>query len=163
MNITEAFSTTDGAIETIAAVAHETNRRYAQTLGDDSIPPWSSAPDWQRNSVVTGVAWAAGRAQPPTPGEAHENWRRDKLSAGWTYGPTKDAALKTHPNLISFSDLPVEQRAKDAIFLGVVLPLLNLAGLRSDGPEPESQPAQSELPLDPPGDTPPGDTTPTNP
>ena len=39
----------------IASVCHEANRAYCLALGDDSQLPWSDAPDWQRESAVSGV------------------------------------------------------------------------------------------------------------
>ncbi len=43
-------------IELAAQIAHETNRAYCQSIGDQSQPPWESAPDWQRDSAIKGVA-----------------------------------------------------------------------------------------------------------
>ena len=41
--------------EQIARVAHEANRAYCQTLGDDSQPSWMDTPDWQVKSAINGV------------------------------------------------------------------------------------------------------------
>lgn len=32
----------------VAHVAHEVNRAYCQSLGDNSQPTWEDAPHWQR-------------------------------------------------------------------------------------------------------------------
>ena len=47
-------------------------------------------------------------------------WTHDKLADGWRFGPVKDADAKTHPCLLPYDDLPAWQRAKDALFLGIV-------------------------------------------
>lgn len=36
---------------------------------------------------------------------AHENWARLRMAEGWTVGPTRNDDLKTHPNLVPYSEL----------------------------------------------------------
>jgi RyR domain len=43
-----------------------------------------------------------------------------KLADGWIYGVEKDAESKTHPCLLPYAELPVEQRRKDALFRAIV-------------------------------------------
>ena len=106
-------------ISNIARVAHEVNRAYCQALGDHSQPAWKDAPQWQKDSAVDGVR--AVIANPHAPASAsHENWMREKLAAGWTYGPVKDAEKKEHPCMVPFEKPPVEQPAKDFTFRAVV-------------------------------------------
>jgi hypothetical protein len=58
--------------EDIARVGHEVNRAYCAALGDLSQAPWSSAPDWQRQSAIAGVKFV--QANPHLGPEAsHEN------------------------------------------------------------------------------------------
>lgn len=105
--------------EQIAQVAHEVNRAYCQALGDDSQPLWQDIPEWQHTSAIQGVTFVL---ENPTVGASaqHEAWLRDKEADGWKYGPTKDADKKEHPCFVPYDKLPVEQRAKDYIFRGVV-------------------------------------------
>lgn len=112
--------------ETIAIVAHEVNRAYCEALGDLSQKPWNEAPEWQRTSAIKGVAFH--RANPDaSPSLSHENWWAEKKQDGWVYGPVKDAAAKTHPCCVPYDQLPVEQRAKDYLFKGVVHALNSVA------------------------------------
>lgn len=106
------------AFALIAAAAHEVNRQYCAALGDTSQPAWEDAPDWQKNSAALGVQLHLSGEYGPE--ASHENWMRQKLAEGWTYGPVKDADKKEHPCLVSFHLLPVEQKAKDFLFRGVV-------------------------------------------
>jgi hypothetical protein len=102
-------------------IAHEVNRAYCESVGDTSQPPWTQAPDWQKASARNGVD--AALADPSrTPRQSHEGWMREKEAAGWVHGPIKDpeADPPTHPCLVPFDDLSVEQRVKDYLFLGVV-------------------------------------------
>lgn len=105
-------------ITDIAKVAHEANRAYCTAIGDDSQPPWEHAPQWQRDSAVEGVR--AHINSDLSPEQSHEAWLEHKRADGWSYGPVKDAELKQHPCFVPYAQLPVEQRAKDYIFAGVV-------------------------------------------
>lgn len=106
-------------IGTIARMCHETNRAWCELNGDHSQKPWDQAEQWQRDSAISGVRYAL--ANPGAPDSAqHDAWTADKVAAGWTYGPVKDPERKTHPCMVPFSDLPYEQRAKDALFRAIV-------------------------------------------
>lgn len=98
-----------------ARVAHEVNRRYCESLGDDSQVPWGEAPDWQKESVHAGVA--AILADPCiTPAKQHEVWLEHKKADGWIYGKAKDPEKKTHPCMVPYNKLPKAQKFKDALF-----------------------------------------------
>lgn len=105
--------------EDIARVAHEVNRSYCSALGDPSQKPWEEAPDWQKTSAVNGVNFHLANPD-AKPSESHENWLKEKLAAGWKLGPVKNEEKKEHPCCIGYEMLPLEQRAKDFIFIGVV-------------------------------------------
>lgn len=107
----------------IAGVAHEVNRAYSQSLGDDSHLPWDQAPAWQVASACSGVEHLI--LDPlSTPEQLHEAWCARKLEDGWVYGETKDEVAKTHPCLQAYSNLLPEQRTKDALFRATVRALL---------------------------------------
>lgn len=106
----------------IARVCHEVNKAYCHALGDHSQRGWDEAPQWQRDSAMLGVE--LHRNDPKAGPEAsHVSWWAEKVADGWIYGPVKDAAVKTHPCMVPFEKLPVEQQAKDYIFRAVVLAL----------------------------------------
>lgn len=109
---------TNEILEACAHVAHEANRAYCRTLGDQSQPPWDEAPVWQRNSALEGVRGVILLQNGPR--ESHEGWTRLKLAEGWRLGPEKDPVKKTHPCLVPYDELPEEQRKKDRIFIDVV-------------------------------------------
>ena len=105
--------------EDIARVCHEANRAYCRSLGDNSQSHWESAPDWQKQSAINGVRFRV--ANPKAKDSAmHENWMKEKLADGWTYGEEKNPEKKTHPCLVPYDELPVEQQRKDALFSGIV-------------------------------------------
>ena len=103
----------------IAAICHETNRAYCQTLGDDSQPTWEDAPEWQMESAAKGVEFHLANPQ-ATESASHESWLDQKRADGWAYGPVKDPANKVHPCFVPFTALPAEQQVKDALFKGIV-------------------------------------------
>lgn len=111
-------------IEAVARVAHEANRAYCAIVGDDSQPSWASAPDWQRDSAIDGVRFHVENPL-ANPIDSHANWMRMKEAEGWVYGPVKDAEAKTHPCMVEYHELPIEQRRKDSLFIGVVRALIS--------------------------------------
>lgn len=106
-------------IQDIARVAHEANRAYCLTLGDDSQAPWESAADWQKQSSITGVTGILNGTI-TKPEQAHESWLAEKKEQGWKYGPVKNAEKKEHHCFVPYSELPAEQRRKDSLFFAVV-------------------------------------------
>lgn len=109
----------DNTTETIARICHEVNRAYCQALGDNSQPAWEDAPDWQKQSAMTGVRLHTDNPN-AGPQASHESWMAEKVATGWTYGPTKDPETKQHHCMVPFDQLPREQQAKDFIFRAVV-------------------------------------------
>ena len=103
----------------IARVAHEINRAYCASLGDDSQPSWGNAPDWQKASALAGVDMHLANPD-ATPENSHESWLAQKTAEGWKYGPAKDAEKKEHPCFLPYAELPPEQKAKDYLFRAVV-------------------------------------------
>lgn len=105
--------------EEIARLCHEVNRAYCKALGDDSQPAWEDAPDWQQASARLGVELHLGNPD-AGPQASHESWMAQKEVDGWVYGDVKDPEAKTHPCMVAFAELPVEQQAKDYLFKAVV-------------------------------------------
>lgn len=110
-------------IESIAAVCHETNRRYCKEKGDDSQKPWEEAPWWQKQSAIAGVIFVMQNPDKPS-SAAHENWLKRKVAEGWKYGEIKDEDAKIHPCVLPYDQLPKDQQIKDALFKSVALTLI---------------------------------------
>lgn len=47
--------------------------------------------------------------------EAHETWRSTKASQGWSYGPKRDSASKTNPNMVPFAELPAVAKGQNSL------------------------------------------------
>lgn len=107
-------------MEQVARMCHEVNKGYCESLGDMTQKPWEAAPQWQRDSALKGVYAHLKSNLTMTPEASHESWMNEKVEQGWMYGTLKDEGAKTHPCLIPYSELPVEQRTKDYLFRSVV-------------------------------------------
>ena len=43
----------------------------------------------------------------------HEVWSKTRIEQGWTYGEKRDDALKQHPCLVPYEELPEEEKVYD--------------------------------------------------
>lgn len=43
----------------------------------------------------------------------HEVWAQNRISQGWKYGSRRDDALKTHPCLVPYEELPEQEKQYD--------------------------------------------------
>lgn len=101
-------------IRDVARTAHEVNRAYCKSLGDNSQPPWEETSEEHRRSLYVGVrGHVTGSFK--TPGDAHRSWLEVKEREGWSYGPVKDVAKKLHPCFRPFEELSEEQQLKDIL------------------------------------------------
>lgn len=112
-------------VEQIASIVHNLNKEYCEALGDDSQLSWNVAPEWQKRSAIDGVKFHI-RHPEATDSASHDNWLKEKISSGWNYGTVKDAAVKTHPCIVPFNELPMDQQIKDALFRTTVHTLIKL-------------------------------------
>jgi hypothetical protein len=105
---------TDNLIN-IARTCHNINKAYCEGHGDFSQVDFDKAPDWQQSSAIEGVLYAMNNPD-ATPEDVHNSWMQSKLDDGWSYGKTKDPEAKTHPCLVEYEKLPLQQRIKDSLF-----------------------------------------------
>jgi hypothetical protein len=104
---------------------YEAARLEAKASGRPIVPePWEDRDPAFREQMVRYVGkqiatLAAGEAL-PTPEAAHEDWCREYARMGWRWGPVRDPAAKTHPDLVPYAELSPAEREKDEIFLELV-------------------------------------------
>jgi len=110
----------------VAKACHEANKVYCESLGDFTQEHWENAPQWQKDSAVSGVKHIIDNPD-VTAEQMHDNWMAEKKADGWRFGITKDAFAKTHPCLIPYNFLPIEQRMKDTLFISIARSFYNEA------------------------------------
>jgi RyR domain len=112
--------------EKIARVCHEANRGIQAAWPADGIPvapPWEDLDPETQASILAGVM---GVIEGLPPAASHEAWCEHKRANGWTYGPVKSSEAKTHPCLLPYAALPVENAIKDHVFGAIVRQLVLL-------------------------------------
>ena len=109
----------------IAKVAHKVNKAYCESIGDMSQDTWEDCPEWQRSSSVAGVNFHINNPEASVE-DVHDHWMTVKVNTGWVHGKDKDpnATPPTHPAMVKYDQLPVEQRSKDYIFKAIVNALI---------------------------------------
>ena len=58
----------------------------------------------------------------------HDHWARQRINEGWTYGPQRDDARKTHPDLVPYGELPEEEKEYDRISVVETLKVILMLG-----------------------------------
>ena len=110
---------TDADVLGIARHAHEANRLFCESNGDDTQKPWAQCETWQRNSAVKGV-YRIIENRSITPEEIHAAWVEAMVADGWVHGEKKEPAKLTHPCIVPYNKLPEFQRTKDVVFTMLV-------------------------------------------
>jgi len=68
---------------------------------------------------------------------AHDLWARQRLADGWTHGPRRDDALKQHPCLVPYAELPESEKCYDPEAATGTLKAILALGYRIVPPPPE--------------------------
>lgn len=111
-------------VTVIAMICYEANRVLCVSQEDRSQPLWVDTSREKVESVIGGVKFVIDNPE-ATPEDQHNAWLKSKESEGWRYGEVKDSEEKTHPCMLPYADLPIEQRMKDNLFQGIVRSLVD--------------------------------------
>lgn len=106
-------------IDQLAKITHEAVRAFSETCGDHSSKRWEETDEEIKNSVRSGVKFLLVDSQ-ATPKDSHKEWLRFKVEQGWVFGETKDSEAKTHPCLLPYDKLSIEDRFKDTLFYSII-------------------------------------------
>lgn len=58
----------------------------------------------------------------------HETWMAGRMAEGWVYGEKRDDALKTHPCIVPYSELPEGEKVYDRATAQTVVAVLEKQG-----------------------------------
>jgi hypothetical protein len=61
---------------------------------------------------------------------AHENWAKHRIAEGWSWGPARSDANRTHPDLIPYSQLPEPAKRYDRLAVTEMLRAIIALGYR---------------------------------
>ena len=124
----------DAFIEQLARSIHKDY--VAKNTGNPSAVPWEELSDDLRQSNVAQAMSIGAKLETinavPVPQSAsvpefhftdeeieelaeleHERWMEERIARGWSYGANRDNRRKLHPDLVSWADLPEDERKKD--------------------------------------------------
>ena len=106
-------------IDDVAKCCHEINRTYSLSIGDHTHKSWEETPEDIKASARNGVLFYLENPH-ASPEKQHEVWKQFKINQGWIYGEIKDSVKKTHPCIIEYNKLPLNQKIKDYLFQTIV-------------------------------------------
>lgn len=106
----------NGLVNLCCRAAYEASRAWCHSIGDDSHKPFDDLSTAEKAPIRESVI---GILQGNIPEQIHEDWRRRKIADGWSYGSEKDEERRSHPALLPYAELPLEQRVKNDIWRGV--------------------------------------------
>lgn len=107
----------------IAIASHEANKMWHNVNGLLSTDGWEKMQEWEKEDEAVKVMVAEANPD-QTASEAHAAWMNKKIEDGWVLGDVKDSVAKTHPSLVSFSDLPPYKAKNRTVIFGVMRVLL---------------------------------------
>lgn len=67
-------------------------------------------------STIEGIN---GALKGDTPQKSHEQWAIKKRQDGWVHGNEKSINQLTHPCLVPYEKLPIEQKLKDCVLVTI--------------------------------------------
>ena len=106
----------------VSVWVYETCRSEAMASRRPIVPE-----QWIRRTIVFRRQFIAtierlmapGALEATSPEREHQSWVQAYVDMGWKYGPVRNQAEKTHPDLLPFADLPKAEQDKDAVFLAL--------------------------------------------
>lgn len=81
--------------------------------------PWGQREEAFRSQFLDVIERQCGPDRNESPSELHEDWVKAYEAMGWTYGPVRSKADKTHPDMVPYDDLGQLERDKDAVFVAL--------------------------------------------
>lgn len=78
--------------------------------------PWEQRDAKFQRNMIRAVARQRGHGRLTSPKALHDAWVKAYEKMGWKYGPKRDVAAKTHPDMVPFNKLSRLEQEKDWVF-----------------------------------------------
>lgn len=107
-------------LEIAAKTAHSVLQCVNRKFNCKELPAWEQTLTWYRASMVKHIEYIIYHNYKPS--RIHDKWIKRKIGFGLKYGKELDWNKKTHPLLVPFTELPVEERMKLDLIKAAVMP-----------------------------------------
>lgn len=112
-------------ITAFSQIAYKLDQAYSVAVYGETKPAWQTLSAEDRKHITDRVVYYLTDPNAVI-SSLHEKWVHSKLTSGWTYGTAYNEEKKTHPLLVSYSDLPLTRRVGDTLFMQTVQTLSRL-------------------------------------
>lgn len=102
----------------IAQECHYKNNELMVMNGEEPNPPWDTLDRHTKFMTFKSVLKALENPN-LTAKDMHDEWMKNKISDGWTFGDVKDKEQKTHPLIIDFDLMNDIDKMKDQSFINI--------------------------------------------
>ena len=103
-----------------AEFVYDAARLAATAAGAPIVPEqWGDRGDDFKRQFREVIERQCSPLRSSSPAELHGGWVQAYIDMGWTYGPERDLALKTHPDMVPYSQLTKLEQDKDAVFVAL--------------------------------------------
>jgi hypothetical protein len=110
----------------IARIIYSAIKAYSESIGEYCrYPHWDNIPNVIYNNYIASVEWLKLN-QFSDASDLHERYCGILKNQGWEYGVEMDLKRKTHPKIMEFHTLPIEQQAKTHLFKEIFDALLEV-------------------------------------
>lgn len=107
-------------VERRAVFVYEAARLAACAAEAPIIPEqWNDRDEAFRAQFRNVIEQQCGPDRKDSPEELHDDWVMAYEAMGWRFGPTRDAAAKTHPDMVPYDELGQLEQDKDAVFVAL--------------------------------------------
>ena len=105
----------------LAQATSDANAVFRETVCGETATPWASMDNEERRQVVMTIA-SALEARYDSAEASHAAWLERKRKDGWELGETEDREKKISPYMTEWAELPMQGRAKAALFVSILKP-----------------------------------------
>jgi hypothetical protein len=110
----------------IAVIVYEATRIFGDAFGDIARPRVEEASEWRLKGVKFGVERFVKNPD-ITLEEIHSTWVWGMVLAGWEWGRELDVNEMTHPDLVGYNRLSIQQKVRYRLLEVITKTLLGIA------------------------------------